>query len=78
MMWRVVSSICILLYLDKNILNLEGCIPGIILAKNDDGPIKWATEQPIFHSNIYKFPNFNGPFEIFKGPLQNFTGHKNP
>ena len=38
---------------------------GISLAQNDDGPLKWA------NSNTCKFPNFNGLFEIFMGPLQN-------
>ena len=37
---------------------------GLILDQNDDGPF----------SNTCKFPNFKGPFEILKGPLQNLMG----
>ena len=42
----------------------EFTLSGIILAQNEDGPLKWT----ISHSNTCKFPNFNGPFEIFMGP----------
>ena len=37
----------------------------------------WALKMgqwPIYHSNTCKFSNFNGPFEIFMGPLQNLMG----
>ena len=47
--------------------------PGLILAQNGDGPLKWANGQyPIqIHAN---FQILNGPFEIFMGPLQNLMG----
>ena len=42
---------------------------GIILAQNDDGPLNRTMAHIPF-----KFPNFNGPFEIFMGHLQNLIG----
>ena len=47
--------------------------PGLILAKNNDGPLKWANgPYPIqIHAN---FQISNGRFEIFMCPLQNLMG----
>ena len=48
-------------------------IAGLILAQNDDGPLKWASgPYPIqIHAN---FQILMGHFEIFMGTLQNLMG----
>ena len=48
---------------------------GIILDQNDDGPLKWANgPYPIqIHAKSH---NFNGPFEISMGTLQNLMGRR--
>ena len=52
------------------ILSMVTLKSGIIQDKKDDGPLKWANA----HSNTCKLHNFNVPFEISMGPLQNLMG----
>ena len=50
-------------------------LAGLILAQNDDGPLKWAIgPYPIQLHAIFQI--IYGPFEIFMGPLQNLMGRR--
>ena len=62
----------------KHIFKLMGkkivtILPGLILAQNDDGPLKWAIGPYLIqiHAN---FQILMGHLDIFMGPLQNSMG----
>ena len=56
-------------------------VVNVILSSRDNPSPKWwwalkMGQWPIPHSNKCKFSFFNGPFEIFMGPLQNLMAQE--